>query len=59
MFKQTLTEFFKSKSNWVGLTGIVAGLVGWYTGTVSPTVAAIGIMGGLQAICVKDAIAKK
>jgi hypothetical protein len=54
MFKQTLSEFFKSKSNWVGLTGI-----GWYTGTVPPQVAAIGIMGGLQAICVKDAIAKK
>ena len=59
LFKQTVREFFGSKSNWIGMSAIVGGAVGWYTGTVPPTVAAVGIMGGLQAICAKDAIAKK
>jgi len=58
MFNQSLEDFFRSKSNWVGMTAIVGGFVGWYSGTVQPTVAAIGITGGIQAIVAKDAITK-
>lgn len=59
MFVQDLREFFQSKTNWLGLTAIVGGVLGYYTGEVTMVIAANAVMGGLMAITLKDAIAKK
>jgi len=59
MFVQDLREFFQSKTNWVGLTAIVGGVLGFYMGEISMTIAVNAVMGGLMGITLKDAISKK
>lgn len=58
MFEQNVKDFFKSKTNWLGLTAVIGGSVGYMTGEISAAVAVQGVMGGLMAIFLKDAIAK-
>lgn len=56
-FEQTVEEFFSSKSNWTGLTGIVTGIIMLYN-KADTTLAVQAIFAGLALICAKDAIAK-
>lgn len=56
-FKQTLQEFIGSKTNILGLTGIVSGVVGYYTKTLSPIECIQTVGAGLGLLFVKDAIA--
>jgi len=58
MFDQGFGEFFKSKTNWLGLTAIAAGIAGYMTGEIAASIAVQGVMGGLMAIFLKDAISK-
>ena len=58
MFAQDIQSFFKSKSNWVGLSAIVSAAVGLYTKTMPITVAVQTILGGLAVIALKDATVK-
>lgn len=55
-FKQSLSVFFKSKTNVLGLTSIVSGVAGYYTKTLSPIESVQSIGAGLGLIFVKDAI---
>jgi hypothetical protein len=59
LFGQTPKEFFKSKSNWTGLTAIIMSSTTYYTGKIELDMAIQGILGGLALISIKDAMAKK
>lgn len=56
-FKQTLKEFFKSKTNWTGLTMILSAVSGFLTQSISPAEAWQMITAGLAIIFLKDAVA--
>ncbi len=58
MFKQSLNEFFSSKSNWTGLGMIVGGLIG-ISQKADLTISSQAVIAGLALIFVKDAIAGK
>jgi len=55
--KQTIGEFFTSKTNLTGLGLIVAGGYGFYSKTMEPTEAIFMVFNGLGFIGVKDALA--
>lgn len=55
-FKQSVSDFLKSKTNILGLTSIVSGAVGYYTKALSPIESVQSIGAGLGLIFVKDAI---
>ena len=56
MFKQSLKEFFQSKTNWTGMTMIATGAYLIYQKDVVTGMQSA--FGGLALITVKDAIAK-
>lgn len=58
MFIQDAKEFFRSKTNWTGITSIATGLAGFYSGEFQAAAAVGLIMGGFMAISLKDAISK-
>ena len=59
LFGQSPAEFFKSKTNWVGMTSVVVSIVSYQTGAIDAVLLTQGVMGGLMAMALKDAIAKK
>jgi hypothetical protein len=56
MFKQNLSSFIKSKTNWVSIVSIVCGVYGLLTGIVPLDSAFTYIEGGLLGLGVRDAI---
>lgn len=56
-FEQSVNEFIHSKTNWLGMTSVVVGIVGYNTG-MSPSMVASSIMGGLSLLFIRDGIAK-
>ncbi len=58
MFAQDMKTFFKSKTNWTGLTMIGTGIVGYFTKTMTPVAAFQTAATGLGLICLKDATFK-
>jgi len=59
IFKQSPSQFISSKTNWASVAGIVIGIYGISTQTISPEVALLMIQGGLTGIGLKDSSAGK
>lgn len=57
MFKQTIKEFFKSKTNWTAVTMIVAAIVGYLTKEFTASAAINQMFGGLGILFIRDAVA--
>ena len=57
MFKQTIKEFFKSKTNWTSVTMIVAAIVGYFTNEFTASATITQIFGGLGLLFIRDAVA--
>jgi len=57
MFKQTVKDFFKSKTNWTAVTMIIAAIVGYFTKEFTASVAITQIFGGFGLLFIRDAIA--
>ncbi len=54
-----MEALLKSKTFWTGVGAVLAGAGGFATGTMSSWEAGMMVYGGLQAIFLRDAIAKK
>jgi len=59
MFKQTVSEFLSSKTNYAGMTAVVLAVVGYYSGTITMVVMVAGVLNGLGLMFIKDAVAKR
>jgi len=57
MFKQNLSEFFHSKTNWTGIAMMAGAIAGYLTETADPAAAAESFMLGLSLLFIRDAIA--
>lgn len=55
-FKQTSKEFFRSKTNWTGLTMILSAISGFLTQTLGAAEAWQMVTAGLGIIFIKDAV---
>ena len=56
-FKQSITQFFQSKTNWTGITAILGAIISYNIGIIDTAVCVQTIMGGLGMIFIRDAIA--
>ncbi len=56
-FKQDVGDFFSSKTNWLSLITIGAGIFGFYSGSMEPLQAYYTVTGAVMAITFRDAIA--
>ena len=56
MFKQNLNEFFKSKTNWTALTGIVCAAAGYLTAAFTLSAALQMGLTSLSVLFIRDAI---
>ena len=59
LFGQTPAEFFRSKTNWVGLTAIAVAITSYQTGVIDSVVFVQSLLAGVATLTVRDAIAKK
>lgn len=57
LFKQSLVEFFSSKTNWAGMTTVILALVGAWVGEYNMQATVTQVMAGLAMLFVRDAIA--
>lgn len=58
-FKQDVKTFLSSKTNWMGVSGVIGAVVGFYAGQLDIVQAVQSGMVALGFIFVKDAIAGK
>jgi hypothetical protein len=56
-FKQDIKEFISSKSNWLGVSAVLSGAIGYQTKALQPIEAINMIGGGLALLFVHDTIA--
>lgn len=57
-FVQDIGQFFKSKSNWTGLTMIGLSVIGFYYQILTVNEAAVAGVNGFALLAIRDAIAK-